>query len=118
MPAAGIQGQQIVPDLFISNRISTKKLKMELDIQVQVQCVIPEVKKKSGTSEEEDDRSSEGRKQEAEAQLEEEKYVSIEEPNNVPDEIPDEQDNDYITNDIPFLFLMNLMMTHISLPRH
>ena len=97
MPAAGIQDQQIVPDVVISNSISPKKLKMELDIQVQVQGVIPEVEKKSGTSGEEDDRYSEGRKQEAEASLEEEKYVSIEEPNNVPDEIPDEQDNDYIT---------------------
>ena len=103
MPAAGIQDQQIVPDVVISTKISTKKLKMELDIQVQVQGVIPEVEKKSGTSGEEDDRYSEGRKQEAEAPLEEEKYVSIEEPNNVPDEIPDEQDNDYITNDIPFV---------------
>ena len=34
------------PDVVISSRISTKKLKMELDIQVQVQGVIPEVEKK------------------------------------------------------------------------
>ena len=49
-PAADIQDQNNIPDAVISNKISTKKLKMELDIQVQVQGVIPEVEKKSGTT--------------------------------------------------------------------
>ena len=107
-PAAGIQDQQIASETTISNRISNKKLKMEPDVweQVQTQGVIPEVEMESGTSGEVDDRYSEESRQAAEAPLEVEKYVSIEEEkyvinvehNNVPDEIthviPDAPDDD------------------------